>query len=43
MNFLENVFVDMGTEIGSRYSQGQNLDKPTRERFVFITKDAEQH
>ncbi len=39
MDFLENVFEDMGTEINSRYSPEQTLDKPKRSAFVFITTD----
>lgn len=41
MNFLENVFVDMGTEISSQYSQEQTLDKSKRSAFVFITTDVD--
>ena len=39
MNFLENVFVDMGTEIDSQYTPEQTLDKPKRSAFVFITTE----
>jgi len=38
---LENVFVDMGTEISSHYSQERILDKPKRSAFVLITTDAD--
>lgn len=41
MDFLENVFVELGTEISSQYSQEKILDKPKRSAFVFITTDAD--
>jgi DNA-binding Lrp family transcriptional regulator len=36
---LEKVFVDMGTEITSQYSEEKVLDKPKRSAFVFITTE----
>jgi DNA-binding Lrp family transcriptional regulator len=41
MDFLENVFVDMGTEISSQYCSTQIMDKPKRSAFIFITTDAD--
>jgi len=38
---LENVFVDMGTEISSQDSSKQNMNKPLRSAFVFITTDSD--
>jgi DNA-binding Lrp family transcriptional regulator len=39
--FLENVFVDMGTEISSKFSEAKTLEKPNRSAFVFITTEAD--
>jgi DNA-binding Lrp family transcriptional regulator len=41
MDFLENVFVDIGTEISSQYSSTQIMDKHKRSAFIFITTDAD--
>lgn len=38
---MENVFVDMGTEINSQYSEEKIFDKPKRSAFVFITTQSD--
>ena len=38
---MENVLVDMGSEISHQYSSNQIMDKPKRSAFVFITTDAD--
>ena len=38
---MENVFVDMGTEISSKYSQEATFEKPKRSAFVFITTESD--
>lgn len=37
---MENVFVDMGTEISSKFSEEKSL-KPKRSAFVFITTESD--
>jgi DNA-binding Lrp family transcriptional regulator len=37
---LENVFVDMGTEISSTSSKEKSPEKPKRSAFVFITTES---
>jgi DNA-binding Lrp family transcriptional regulator len=41
VNFLENIFVDMGTEISSQYSGEETFEKPKRSAFVFITAESD--
>jgi DNA-binding Lrp family transcriptional regulator len=38
---LENVFLDMGTEISSNFSEEKNSDKFKRSAFVFITAESD--
>jgi DNA-binding Lrp family transcriptional regulator len=38
---LENVFVDMGTEVNSQFSREEPVAKPKRSAFVFITTDSD--
>lgn len=38
---MENVFVDMGAEISSKYSEEETLSKPKRSAFVFITTESD--
>jgi DNA-binding Lrp family transcriptional regulator len=38
---LENVFVDMGTEVSSKYSKEKTPKKPKRSAFVFITTESD--
>ena len=38
---MENVFVDMGTEISSKFSEGKIFEKPKRSAFVFITTESD--
>ena len=40
MNFLENVFVDMGTQVSSQFSSRKDVAKPQRCAFVFITTES---
>ena len=41
MDFLENVFVDMGAEISSNVAEAETGEKPKRSAFVFITTEFE--
>ncbi len=38
---MENIFVDMETEISSKYSKQETFEKPKRSAFVFITADSD--
>ena len=38
---MENVFVDMGTEINSKFSEEKTFEKPKRSAFVFITTESD--
>ena len=38
---MENVFVDVGAEISSKYSGEGTFDKPKRSAFVFITAESD--
>ena len=38
---MENVFVGMGTEISSNFSEEKLSDKPKRSAFVFITAESD--
>ena len=38
---MENVFVDVGTEISSKFSEDKSLVKPKRSAFVFITTESD--
>jgi DNA-binding Lrp family transcriptional regulator len=39
--FLENLYVELGSEISSQYSEYENQSKPKRSAFVFITTDSD--
>ncbi len=39
---MENVFVDMGTEISSSFSEKKPSVKPKRSAFVFITTESDE-
>ena len=41
MIFLENVFVEMGSEISSNFSEEKISDKAKRSAFVFITAESD--
>ena len=38
---LENIFVDVGAEISSKFSEEEAFRKPKRSAFVFITTDSD--
>ena len=38
---MENVFVDMGTEITSKFSGEKVFEKPKRSAFFFITTESD--
>ncbi len=38
---MENVLVDMGAKISSKYSEEETFNKPKRSAFVFITTESD--
>jgi DNA-binding Lrp family transcriptional regulator len=39
--FLENVFVEMGPEIGGQYAEKETFEQHKRSAFVFITTESD--